>query len=118
MIDEVKRLIDFIQAEYMKFHEMWKNNEYYLDINLKNNLVCDISNNLILLDLIFNYRKFIIQNNIYLLMKFKSFNTEKSKVNIRTKTRNSIEYKIKNYTENHNAGKIPISKCLNDLFRN
>ena len=49
-------------------------------------------------------------------MDFKQFNTENSKVNIRTKTKNSIEYKIKNYIENHENGEIPIDKCLNDLF--
>ena len=32
------------------------------------------------------------------------------------KNRNSIEYKIKNYIENHENGKITINKCLNDLF--
>lgn len=117
MIEELERLIDFIKIEYIKFCELWKNNENYLDINMKNNLVCDISSNLQILESIFNYRKFIIQNNIYLLMQFKNFNTEKSKINIRTKTKNSIEYKIKNYVDNHGDGQIPIMKCLNDLFR-
>ena len=49
-------------------------------------------------------------------MDFKQFNTENAKVNIRTKAKNSIEYKIKNYIENHENGKVPINKCLNDLF--
>ena len=33
----------------------------------------------------------------------------------RIKTINSIHYKIVNYYNNHNNGKIPINKCLNDL---
>ncbi len=37
-------------------------------------------------------------------------------MNARVKNRNSIEYKIKNYIENHENGKITINKCLNDLF--
>ena len=49
-------------------------------------------------------------------MDFKQFNTKKAKVNARVKNRNSIEYKIKNYIENHENGKITINKCLNDLF--
>ena len=49
-------------------------------------------------------------------MDFKQFSTEKSKVNIRTKAKNSIEYKIKNYIENHENGKVSINKCFNDLF--
>ncbi len=49
-------------------------------------------------------------------MDFKQFNTNESKINIRTKAKNSIEYKIKNYIENHEDGKVPINKCFNDLF--
>ena len=37
-------------------------------------------------------------------------------MNARVKNRNSIEYKIKNYIENHENVKITINKCLNDLF--
>lgn len=48
-----------------------------------------------MLETIFNYREFINENNIQLLMDFKQFNSEISKVNIRTKTKNSIEFKIK-----------------------
>ena len=53
-------------------------------------------NNEMMLETIFNYREFINENNIQLLMDFKQFNSEISKVNIRTKTKNSIEFKIKN----------------------
>ena len=56
------------------------------------------------------------KNNIPLILDFGRFNTENSKINIRIKTRNSIEYKIQNYTKNHEDGKIPINKCLNDIF--
>ena len=49
-------------------------------------------------------------------MAFKKFNNNNTTVNIRTKSKNSIEYKIKNYNENHENGKVPISKCFNDLF--
>lgn len=69
-----------------------------------------------MLNTIFNYREFINENNIQLLMDFKQFNSEKAKVNSRAKTKNSIEYKIKNYIENHENGRVPIEKCLNDLF--
>ena len=69
-----------------------------------------------MLETIFNYREFINENNIQLVMDFKQFNSEISKVNIRAKTKNSIEFKIKNYNDNHENGKIPIEKCLNDLF--
>ena len=93
-----------------------KKSEYYTKINLKNNQVCDLLENEEMLNIIFKYREFINENNIQLSIDFKQFNNEKTKVNIRTKTKNSIEYKIKNYIQNHEDGKIPINKCLNDLF--
>lgn len=116
MFEELDRLINFIQKEYIEFNEKWQKSNYYYKFNLKNNLVCDLLNNEMMLETIFNYREFINENNIQLLMDFKQFNSEISKVNIRTKTKNSIEFKIKNYNDNHENGKIPIEKCLNDLF--
>ena len=116
MFEELEKLIDFIQSEYIEFNKKWKESNYYSKINLRNNLVCDLLDNELILEAIFNYREFINESNIQLIMDFKQFNTENSKVNVRTKTKNSIEYKIKNYIENHENGEIPIDKCLNDLF--
>ena len=116
MFEELKRLINFIQVEYIEFNKKWQNSIYYSKINLKDNLVINLVDNEALLSSVFNYREFINENNIQLLMDFKQFNTENSKVNIRTKTKNSIEYKIENYIKNHEHGIIPINKCLNDLF--
>ncbi len=116
MLEELEKLIDFIQTEYIDFTQQWENNYYYSKINLKSTLVREVLENKILLDSIISYREFINENNIQLLMDFKQFSTEKSKVNIRTKAKNSIEYKIKNYMENHENGKVPINKCFNDLF--
>lgn len=116
MFKKLESLINFIQKEYIQFNEKWQKSEYYYKFNLKNNLVSDLVNNETMLETIFNYREFINENNIQLVMDFKQFNSELSKVNIRTKTKNSIEFKIKNYNDNHENGKIPIEKCLNDLF--
>ncbi len=116
MLDELENLISFIQNEYVQFNEKWQNSDYYFKFDLKNNLIVDLSENEQMLNTIFNYREFINENNIQLLLDFKRFNTKNAKVNIRTKAKNSIEYKIKNYIENHENGKIPINKCLNDLF--
>mgnify|MGYP001851981925 CR=1 FL=1 len=116
MLEELEKLIEFIQTEYLHFNKKWQNSNYYTKINLKDNLVIDLSENEEILNAVFNYREFINENNIKLLMAFKQFSTENAKVNIRTKAKNSIEYKIKNYIENHENGKIPINKCLNDLF--
>ncbi len=116
MLEELEKLIEFIQTEYLHFNKKWQNSNYYTKINLKDNLVIDLSENEEILNAVFNYREFINENNIKLLMAFKQFSTENAKVNIRTKAKNSIEYKIKNYIENHENGKVPINKCLNDLF--
>ncbi len=116
MLSELEDLINFIQIEYTQFNEKWQNSAYYTKINLKDNLVIDLSQNEKILNAVFNYREFINENNIQLIMDFKRFNTNNAKVNIRTKAKNSIEYKIKNYIENHENGKVPINKCLNDLF--
>lgn len=116
MLEELDKLINFIQKEYINFTKEWKQSDYYSKINIKNTLVCDVLENKTLLDTIINYREFINENNIQLVMDFKKFSTEISKVNIRTKSKNSIEYKIKNYIENHENGKVPINKCFNDLF--
>lgn len=116
MLEELDKLINFIQKEYINFTKEWKQSDYYSKINIKNTLVCNVLENKTLLDTIINYREFINENNIQLVMDFKKFSTETSKVNIRTKSKNSIEYKIKNYIENHENGKVPINKCFNDLF--
>lgn len=116
MLEELDKLINFIQTEYIDFTTKWEQSNYYSKINLKNTVVCDILENKVLLDAIINYREFVNENNIQLVLDFKQFTTEKSKVNIRTKAKNSIEYKIKNYMENHENGKVPINKCFNDLF--
>lgn len=116
MLEELDKLINFIQAEYMKLTIKWEQSDYYTKINLKNTQVCDLLGNRLILDTIVNYREFINQNNIQLLMEFKKFNSENATVNVRTKAKNSIEFKIENYTKNHENGKVPISKCFNDLF--
>ena len=116
MLEELDKLINFIQTEYMQLTNKWEQSDYYTKINLKNNQVCDLLENKLILDTIVNYREFINQNNIQLLMDFKKFNSKNATVNIRTKAKNSIEFKIENYIKNHENGKVPISKCFNDLF--
>lgn len=101
MLIELEKLIDFIQTEYIEFNKKWQKSDYYTKINLKNNQVCDLLENEEMLNTIFDYKEFINENNIQLSLDFKRFNNEKVKVNIRAKTKNSIEYKIKNYIQNH-----------------
>lgn len=116
MLDELEKLINFIKKEHLQLTDKWEKSRYYTKINLKDNQVRDLQENKLMLDTIVNYREFINQNNIQLLMDFKRFNTENATVNIRTKSKNSIEFKIENYIKNHENGKVPISKCFNDLL--
>lgn len=116
MLEELDKLINFIQTEYIQLTNKWEKSDYYTKVNLKTNQVCDLLENKLILDTIVNYREFINQNNIQLLMDFKKFNSANATVNIRTKAKNSIEFKIENYIKNHENGKVPISKCFNDLF--
>ena len=116
MIEELEKLIEFIQKEYNELTNKWENSEYYSKVNWKNTLVCNILEDKELLDTIISYRDFINENIIPLLMDFKQFNTDTAKVNIRAKAKNSIEYKIENYIKNHENGEVPINKCFNDLF--
>lgn len=116
MLEELDLLINFLQTEYLEFNKKWMQSSYYERINFKDNKVCDLNNNEHILNTIFNYREFINKNNIFLLLQLQSFEGEKEKINTRVKLKNSIQYKIENYIKNHNAGEIPINKCLNDLF--
>ena len=45
MLDELESLISFIQTEYIQFNKSWQNSNYYTKINLKNNLIVDLSEN-------------------------------------------------------------------------
>ncbi len=116
MLVELDNLINFIQTEYIKLTQKWEKSSLYIRTNLKDNLICDLLDNKPILDSIVNYREFINQNNIQLVFNLLRFNTETIKINFRTKAKNSIELKINNYIKKHENGKVPISKCFNDLF--
>lgn len=113
---ELKKLIDFIQDKYLEFNNNWENSEYFAKVNLKKMLVKELSINKNMLDTVFNYREFINTNNVQLIIAFQQFNTKDSKITVRVKAKNSIEYKIENYTKNHESGEVSVNKCLNDLF--
>ncbi len=116
MLEDLDKLISFVKKEYKVLNLKWEKSNYYTEINLKNNKVLNLLNNEKILHTIFNYREFINEHNIQLVNDFKQFNNEKVKINTRTKTKNSIEFKMKNYIQNHEDGKVSINKCFNDIF--
>ena len=45
MIEDLEKLINFIQSEYNNITDKWENSINYKKINLKSNLVCDLIDN-------------------------------------------------------------------------
>ena len=116
MLEELDKLIVFIDKEFNKIDSMWKQNSSYIPINQKNKLVKDIDKDDRILKAIIDYRLFINTKHLSIKMAFDKLNL-KNEVNSRVKALNSIEFKINNYlSEKHNYGKNPINKCFNDLY--
>ena len=116
MLDELDRLIIFIDKEYNKLDKNWKQSEFFIPINQKRKLVKDISEDNKIYETIINYRRFINDKHLKIKMSLDKLNLT-STINSRVKALNSIEFKLKNYmTEKHNYGKSPINKCFNDLY--
>lgn len=116
VFEDLGKLIDFLAIEYenvsVKWNEIYTNNKF----NLKKRLVSDIRDDAYIFDEIIEYRTYIGKESFEFLTKLVSMEFVSSEVTFRVKTQNSIEYKIDNYIRNYENGKIPIRKCLNDLF--
>lgn len=116
MLEELEKLIEFIQQKYNDLLKEWQQSDLYEPINQKKMLVKDINENNNILNTILNYRSFINESNLDLKMAFAELNL-KDEINTRVKAQNSIEYKINNYMiEKHKFGKVPMNKCFNDLY--
>lgn len=114
--DDLKKLIDYIQCAYHKTNELWKTINV-TPIHLKKKLVSDIEINPVgtIYTTIQQYVQFLNERSTSILFDLALFYG--GNVNARVKAPNSIEYKIQNYkSEKHAFGKVPINKCLNDLF--
>lgn len=116
MLEDLDKLIIFIDQEYKKLYKEWKQSNLYIPINQKNKLVKNINEDSNILNSILNYRLFINEKHLdfKIMLDKLNLNTE---INSRVKAQNSIEYKINNYmSEKHNNGETPINKCFNDLY--
>ena len=114
-IEILKELIVLIQNKYDEISEEWFKNSEYIELNMRKYKVIDIYNDELLLLYIQNYRNFVNNNALEITNSIRSLETS-NKIQCRVKALNSIQYKIENYKINHEQGKIPIRKCLNDLF--
>lgn len=112
--DNLKNLIDYLHSSYTEIARNWMLGDYP-KINIKKFLVSDIDNNEIIYKSIMKYIELLNDQTPDVVLQFPFICSYV--VRSRIKAQNSIEYKIKNYkTADHNFGKIPIKKCLNDLF--
>lgn len=115
MFDDLSKLIAAMQNQYNYICNIWKT-KTQTTINLKKKLVSDIKKDNNMLNSIKTYQMFIERYFPRIFFSLDAIEYKNSEIFGRVKTRNSIEYKIDNYCKNHENGKIPIKKCLNDLL--
>lgn len=111
---ELEKLINFIIKKYDEINLEWDKNENN-KLNMKRTQVVDVYIDKEKLNYIFSYRNFINDKFSYIFNELQQL-VFSCNVTSRVKALNSIQYKIENYRLNHENGKIPIKKCLNDLL--
>lgn len=114
-MDEIKKLIEFIEKSFIKISKDWTKDSKYHPLNMKKSRVENIYNDEELLQYVFNYRTFINEHTINITDDIQGLNLINT-VNTRVKASNSIQDKIEKYENKKESGKIPIKKCLNDIF--
>lgn len=112
---ELTKLINLIQIQFNNINDNWIKESSYFPLNMKKMRVEDVFKDESLLLYVFNYRKYINDNVSDIITDIQEQNFINI-VNTRVKALNSIQYKIQNYEYNHEAGKIALKKCLNDIF--
>ena len=111
---ELKKLIDYIQSIYSKVTVEWLETAENV-VSLKTALVRDVDADSVIYQNIMSYVQLLSERDIDFILNFSTVCAYP--VTTRIKTANSIEYKIQNYrTQKHQYGKIPVNKCINDLF--
>lgn len=112
---KLKLLILRIIKENELINDKWKKSENYKPLNMDKKLVSDLYNYPMLLSIVFDYRDLILKTVDNPSIMFLEPNFE-SDISSRLKNVNSIQFKIEDYYKNHQEGKIPINKCLNDIL--
>lgn len=111
-LNYLKNIINSIQDLYDESNEAWMIFKTVDNINLKKNYICDINNNDSIQLYIIFYNIFLSLLNVHL-----KITSQYPEIRARIKNINSISSKIEKYnTAQHEYGKIPINKCLNDLL--
>ncbi|MBQ2407498.1 MAG: hypothetical protein II312_12700 [Lachnospiraceae bacterium] len=115
MFEDLGKLIIAIQNNYDRICDIWSNIAS-AQINLKKKQVIDARENAEIIDSIWKYRALVNDEIINIMFNLNMIDYEKSSVTSRVKAQNSIEFKLDNYVTNHEYGKIPLKKCMNDLL--
>lgn len=112
MLDEIEKLLCFLQNEYIDIVE---NERPINKINLRTKEVRDVINNNVIEDSIFEYRSYMNDKIIEISYHIDNLEIE-SKLECRVKNKHSIYDKLAKYMQMKEEGKIPINKCLNDIL--
>lgn len=116
MFKTLDQLIDKLLPLYNTINESWKKMDSFNSINLKKKSIADIQKEQKIWNSILQYRKFMAAHQLDVLQEISSLQSDVSRISVRIKQLNSIEYKIYRYNVGELRGKVPINKCLNDLF--
>ena len=115
MFEDLGKLIVAVQRNYDRICKIWTDTSES-QINLKKKLVINAREDAEILNSIWKYRSIINDELISIMFDLHRIEYEKSSVTSRVKAQNSIEFKLENYVTNHEGGRIPLKKCLNDLL--
>lgn len=115
MFEDLEKLIVAVQANYDRICNIWTTKSEKT-FNLKKKLVIDAREDAEILNSIWQDRALINDELICIMFDLHQIDYEKSSVTSRVKAQNSIEFKLENYVANHEGGRIPLKKCLNDLL--
>lgn len=114
VFDDLKDLIDYIQTAYSEVTDEWLRSTN-AKTNLKKSQVADIDTDGAIYRSIMEYVQLLNDRSAEITLQLSGVCS--CMVTARVKAQNSIEYKIQTYkTERHEFGKVPINKCVNDLF--
>lgn len=112
---DLDNLINFIQNKYDEISNNWENDSNYYPLNMQTSRVENIYHNKDMLIYVFNYRNFVDKNTLKITEELQKINLN-SGIDTRVKALNSIQDKIERYEIKAEKGKIPLKKCLNDIF--
>ncbi len=115
MLTDLGDIITLIQCRYDRLCSMY-NPEAPEIPNLKKTCVAKFRSNMDMLNTVWYYRGLLNDEFISIMFDLSNMQRKTLLITSRVKAQNSIEYKLDNYTQNHEHGEIPVNKCLNDLF--